>query len=239
MRRTATVEANVVALVDRVWVCSALDRDRLRPLCSNRRSESIHVVPNGIPRPDALPKSLPPARHGGACWPRLLFCGNFGYSPNVEAAHRLAELMPSIWQRLPNACLVLAGRNPSPDVLAMSRSGRILVLPDPADIDAVLRDADIAVVPLLRGGGTRIKVLEAMGWGLPVVASSRAVEGLNLTSGIHFRLAETTQSFVSQIDLLGTDPKLFDSLRTAAREFALINYGPAAIDAAVKRGLQD
>lgn len=92
-------------------------------------------------------------------------------------------------------------------------------------------------VTLRAGSGTRIKALEAMAWGLPIVATALAVEGLGLVPGVHYRAAETTRGFAGAITGLADDASACAAQRAAARAHAIERYGPAAIAAAVRRAL--
>jgi glycosyltransferase involved in cell wall biosynthesis len=94
-------------------------------------------------------------------------------------------------------------------------------------------------MPLQRGGGTRIKALEAIAWGLPVVATARAVEGLGLENAIHVSIAETGKEFVSAICDLCENPARYEAQRIAARRFILKVFGQDAIRTAVHSALRE
>ncbi|TGV29910.1 glycosyltransferase family 4 protein, partial [Mesorhizobium sp. M8A.F.Ca.ET.142.01.1.1] len=99
---------------------------------------------------------------------------------NIDAAERLARIiLPRIHRTLPAATLVLAGRSPGPPVRALAGLDGVSLVEDPDDIRPLLSVAHLGIVPLAMGGGTRIKILEAMAWGVPVIATPLAAEGLN------------------------------------------------------------
>lgn len=226
------VERAAAARADALWVCSALDARRLRAVVGD--APAIHVVPNGIPRADELPDSLPPLRDGTA-GPVLLLAGHLAYRPNMRAAAIAArEILPRLRQTLPGTRLILAGRAPHARVRALPAE----IVADPPAMAPLLRAADIAVLPLLGGGGTRIKALEAMAWGVPLVATPVAVEGLDLADGVHVRLADTPAAFAAAIAALWHDRAARARQRAAARDHALALFGPESVAAAVRDALQ-
>jgi glycosyltransferase involved in cell wall biosynthesis len=228
-QRVRALERRGTALADRIWVCSSIDRDRL--IRNGAEQERIVVVPNGIPRPESI-RPRPPVvvDHSG---PTLLFLGHLGYAPNIEAALALVDIIRSLWSRLPGARLILAGRNPHPDVARIAMPGKIDVIADPSSGTPLLLQSDVAVMPLKRGGGTRIKALEAMAWGLPIVATARAVEGLSLLDGVHVRIAESTPEFVDAICFLWGSEAARERQSVAAQTYAMENFGPEATRRAV------
>jgi len=233
--RLLRLERKAIALVDRVWVCSHREEDRIRRLF--RVGIPVDVVPNGIPRfsaPRKLPR-YPPLEDGS---PVILFVGHLGYPPNVDAAQRLArEILPRVQQRLPGACLILAGRFPAPPVQSLTAIPGVVLEANPPEISALLCRAHLTAIPLRWGGGTRLKILEAMAWGLPVVASPRAVDGLELADEHDFVMAETDDEFADRMVALACDQGRIEALRQAAHAKAIRLYGPAAIEQAVHRGL--
>ena len=93
------LERKALAIVDRVWVCSTSDREKLMAVC--RRKVPIDVVPNGIPHAGDIPEALPAEAATDNGFPVILFVGHLGYPPNVDAAERLAgAILPRIRQGL-------------------------------------------------------------------------------------------------------------------------------------------
>ena len=233
-RRIAALEQRAAALADALWVCSSIDRDRL--VSDGADAKRIYVVPNGIPRPESVQDW--PQRKDDRWPPTLLFIGHLSYPPNIYAALALVELMPALWNRIAGARLVLAGRNPHPVISRRSQPGKIDVVANPSSTSALLSSAHLAVMPLQQGGGTRIKALEAIAWGLPVVATARAVEGLQLEDGVHVRIAESASAFVTAVYDLCENSTLYESQRIAAQRHVMSNFGPEAIRRAVHAGLR-
>ncbi len=231
VRRLRSIEQDAIANVDAVWVCSSEDRHRVRELGGSL--SKIWIVPNTVPRPETIPAILP-AKMSVA--PKLLFLGHLGYAPNIEAASLLIGMMPAVVERLPNATLTIAGRSPHRTILARVNP-HVRVVANPDSVQALLQNADIAVLPLRRGGGTRIKALEAMAWGLPLVATGKSVEGLGLRDGIHVTLAETPDSFITAIFDLSTDAARYNSFRSMARDFVIGQFGERALENAVESAM--
>jgi glycosyltransferase involved in cell wall biosynthesis len=233
-RRIRSIEQRAAAVADGLWVCSALDRDRL--VKDGANGKRIFVVPNGVPHADSIQER--PPNNDYRQRPILLFIGHLYYPPNVEAALYLSKLMPALWDRIAGARLVLAGRNPHSVISRKSQPGKIDVIANPSSMAPLLLSAHLAVMPLQRGGGTRIKALEAIAWGLPLVATARAVEGLQLENGMHVSIAETAGAFVAAICDLCENSARYESQRIAARRHVMANFGPEAIRRAVHMGLQ-
>ncbi len=224
------LEKSAASLVDEFWTCSEIDAVRLHAV--TRSNTFVRIVPNAIPRFELLPKERRERNHGEGP-PRLLFVGHLSYRPNVLAAKFLARsILPRLQFQLPGAQLVLAGRNPKPRVSALAGNG-VKVVGNPVDVADLLAAADFAVLPISIGGGTRIKAIEAMAWGIPVVASERAVEGLGLIDRLNVRFAQTPRQFCEAISSLWSDAAAYRGQSDAAREHALAHFGPEAIAKAV------
>jgi glycosyltransferase involved in cell wall biosynthesis len=194
-------------------------------------------MPNTIPNPERLPADLPPAppRTDG---PRLLFAGHLSYPPNIAAAESLAtRILPLLRRSLPTATLTIAGRSPAKAVARLAGGG-VEIVADPPAMDRLLAAAHFAVMPLEAGGGTRIKALEAMAWGVPIVASARAVEGLGVRDRQTVRLAESPEDFCREIVALWNDPGACEAQRLAARDHALTEFSMANAERGVAAALR-
>jgi glycosyltransferase involved in cell wall biosynthesis len=129
---------------------------------------------------------------------RLLFVGNFGHPPNVDAAFRLTrDILPAVRRGGLSVQLDLVGDNPPPELREMA-SPVVNVTGRVPDVTPYLDRASLVVVPLRMGGGMRVKVLEALGAGKAVVASHLATEGLDLVDGQHVVHAETDDEFAAR-----------------------------------------
>jgi len=236
VRRMRDMELQSLRVVDKVWVCSEQDRDRLCYLSGGRALAD--VVPNGVPRFDLIPEQLAdqPAMAKGQ--PTLLFIGHLNYPPNLEAARRLAtQILPRLQAALGGARLVIAGRNPHRSLADLAALPDVELIANPDDLAELYRRAHLAIVPLVSGGGTRLKILEAMAWGLPVVATRLAAEGLDLVDGVDIDFAESDDELAARAAALCKDDDWLQARRLRARETVTQRFGPKAIAAAVRSSL--
>jgi glycosyltransferase involved in cell wall biosynthesis len=190
-------------------VCSAEDR----ALLLGRYPElDVAVVQNGYdpgrhrPRPD-----LERARE------RLLFLGSLDYGPNVDGLRWfVAEVWPRIRRVRPAAELELVGRDPCDEVRSLVGPGVLLRGPV-AEVGTHLGRAALLVVPLRIGGGTRLKIAEALGAETPVVSTPVGAEGLELLDREHLRLAADAESFAAAVLELLADPAAAAALARRGR----------------------
>lgn len=230
------LERKALSIVDRVWVCSGQDREKLKALARHR--VPIDVVPNGIPRAEDIPSVLPAPATTANGFPVILFVGHLGYEPNIDAAMRLAgTILPGIRTALPDARLIIAGRAPQPRVEALAELPGVTLVESPADLTPLLRSAHLTIVPLSSGGGTRIKLLEAMAWGVPVIATPLAAEGLDLIDGDEVILSESDKGLTDAAIALCRDRDRLARQRMRAHEAVWARFGPEAIRNAMRRGL--
>ncbi|WP_245235450.1 glycosyltransferase [Mesorhizobium erdmanii] len=232
----ARLERKALGIVDKVWVCSNQDRNRLSGL--SRHKVPIDIVPNGIPHAADIPKTLPAEAQTDSGFPTILFVGHLGYPPNVDAAERLAaSILPRIRQALPGARLVLAGRSPKQRVRALASLSGVQLVENPQSLAPLLSAAHITIIPLKTGGGTRIKILEAMAWGVPVIATPLAAEGLDLVENDEILLSASDEGLADMAIALCRDAERRTRLRMRAHETVWARFGPHAISAAVRAGL--
>ena len=153
---------------------------------------------------------------------RLLMTGSFGYQPNIDAARWLSrEVHPRLRRLNPNATLQLVGR----DLSAGPWPTGVLADADVPDVRGYFDAADVFVVPLRAGGGTRLKILEAFAKGLPTISTAIGCEGLPVEHGVHLLVADTTEDLVAAILRLLGDSELRARLAGNARELVERRYG--------------
>lgn len=235
-RRLRLMELEAVGIYDKVWVCSNRDRERLCGLTGGRTNAD--VVPNGIPRFDTIPEKLADqaAMTGGLT---VLLIGHLNYAPNIEAARRLAtRILPKLRAKLGAARLIIAGRTPHASVTALDTLADVELVFNPGDLSEFYRRAHLTIVPLTTGGGTRLKILEAMAWGLPVVATRLAAEGLDLLDGGDISFAESDEELVAAAVALYSAPEALQARRLQAQRTVVNRFRPAAIETAIKTSLE-
>lgn len=181
------------------------------------------VIPVGIdlvyfapqPRGAATPSAYE------AVSPRLLYTGSFTYGPNLDALQYFAsDIAPRLTERLPGARTFFVGPwAPAAEHIRDQYNGRsdLTVTGKVDDTRPWFGDADVVLVPLRLGTGIRVKILEAMGMELPVVATSIGAEGIEAVPGEHLLIADTPAQFVEAIVSLVVDPVAAKRMTRAAR----------------------
>ncbi|MEM1510752.1 MAG: glycosyltransferase family 4 protein [Thermofilaceae archaeon] len=197
------LEHMACTLSDCVFVVSELDAQRLKMLVRYRGR--VEIVPNFVDI-ETIKEQLKGRdkifeRLAKMFKPLLIFHGDFRYFPNREALHMLTtKIMPEVIKRHPKAMLIVAGAG-----LPKITRPNIMFMGYVENIYKLASVADIAVVPLLRGGGTRIKILEYMACKVPVVSTAVGMEGLCFENHKDIIIADI-DSFADNIDLLVKNP---------------------------------
>jgi glycosyltransferase involved in cell wall biosynthesis len=177
---------------------------------------SVGDVPTGVDLGYFSP-SLPRPQHGR----ELVFVGSMDWMPNDDGIRWFAsEVFGRVRQRIADARLTVVGRSPSPAMRELAaRDPAIEVTGTVPDVRPYLERAAVSVVPLRVGGGTRLKIYEAMAMGAPVVATSIGAEGLPLRSGEHLLIADSVADQVAAIASLLTDQARAERLAASALRF--------------------
>ena len=130
----------------------------------------------------------------------LVFVGSMDWLPNSDGVNYFVrEILPLIWERKPDCTLAIVGRSPSPSVHALAKQdSRIQVTGTVPDVRPWLWGASLSIVPLRIGGGTRLKIYEAMAAGTATVSTSIGAEGLDVSHPANIRLADTPNEFARQ-----------------------------------------
>lgn len=179
----------------------------------------IASLPNGVDfAHDSL--SVQGVRADGSSRPiRLLFVGQMNYLPNSDAALYFArEILPKIRQCYPDVVFEIVGRCPPRPVLKLHGRNGIRVFGEVKAIEPFLAQADVSVAPLRIARGVQNKVLEAMAMGVPVVATSEAVQGIRVAHGQEVLLGDGADSFARQVIRLLADKELRTQIANRARK---------------------
>lgn len=188
------------------------------------------VVPNAVDVDAFVPRAAPPAGR-----PTVAFFGTLDYFPNQDGMlHFLREIWPILSRRNPEVRLEVVGPRPSPEVLAY-RGPRVDVLGLVDDVRPHLAAADVVVVPLRVGGGTRFKVLEAMAMGRPVVSTRLGAEGIAAEPGRHLLLEDAPEAFAEAVAAVLADGALARRLGEAGRRLVEERYSWRAAAADFER----
>jgi len=164
-------------------VCSEREKEELNRIAPSAR---VAVVENGVDVESFSRGSevLLPAQ-------KVIFVGLMDYYPNIEAATSFTNrIWPALRERFPGLTLWIVGANPVPAVVELGNLDGVTVTGTVADVRPYYRDAAAAIVPLRTGGGTRLKILEAMAAGVPVISSPLGCEGLAVTPSEDILLAD-------------------------------------------------
>lgn len=221
--KTARAEERLGREFGTVLLCSAKDRDEFQQRCPDT---TVAVLPNVYPLPagDVLPDHSPPAR------PTVLFVGSLDYLPNQDAVRLLLdEIVPRVRYDMPDVIFRVAGRRPPEWMAKDCQAARVDLIPNPPDMAPLYRDATVTVVPLLSGGGTRIKILEAFAHGVPVVSTTVGAEGLDVVHRRHLLLADHVDSLATSLRELLRNADDGVSLAAGGRALLAERYLPAAM----------
>jgi glycosyltransferase involved in cell wall biosynthesis len=216
--RLRRFERAVLARSAESWMVSQADLEGARELCPQAR---LRYVPNVVDAAAIEPVgAVPPER-------RALFVATFTYEPNIAGLRFLIDrVFPRVWEELPDAELVLAGRGldgpPSDDP-------RVKTLGFVDDLGPIYAGARCAVVPLLQSGGTPLKLVEALARGLPIVTTPLAAKGLEVRDGEHCVIAADEDAFAAAVvDVLRDGA---GDLGRRGRQLALDRYSVEALAA--------
>ena len=161
------------------------------------RSVPLHVVANGVDLSFFKPGLL---RQERASQPTLLFCGAMDYTPNVDALRwYFAEIHDHVRTEVPDLEVCIVGKDPLPEVRAYAAKPGVTVTGSVPDVRPYYQRAWMQIVPLRIGGGTRLKIVESLAIGTPVVSTTIGAQGLDLVHNANILLADTPQDFATQI----------------------------------------
>jgi glycosyltransferase involved in cell wall biosynthesis len=219
LTKAQAVERRAVSSYDRCVVCSEQDAAALRSIGGDTPSDRIQVVPNGVDLGRVKPTPVPGV-------PRVLFPGRLDWPPNIDGARWFCgEVWPRVQAEVPDAELMLVGRSPGADVLALGELPGVSVHADVPSMAPFLESARVVLVPLRVGTGTRLKALEGLAAGRPVVGTSVGLEGIGIVDGVHALVADGTEAFSRAVITALRDDALATSLVDAGRAHVEAGFG--------------
>jgi glycosyltransferase involved in cell wall biosynthesis len=205
-----------------VFVCSVDDRALLAERV--RDPHAIVVAPNAV----AVPR-LPPPRPAGR---RALFVGFVGYGPNRDAAQLLCEtIWPRVRAGVADAHQFIAGGKPEEVAAAQMPPPGVAFGGFVPDLEGCYAEADLFCCPILAGGGTRVKLIEAAMHARPIVSTAVGAEGLGFVDGVHALIRDERESFADACVELLRNPARAATLGANARELTIERYSrPRVVD---------
>ena len=238
-RRYFGLEARRVEALERRW-CPSVD---LNIVCSDMDGERLGQVAPGAPVltvPNGVDIDFFDAPAGGVRKPRIVFVGTLDWYPNTAAVRFIAhEIWPRLRERAPEMeCDIIGGRPPDDLVALAKRDERFHVHGFVDDIHPWMEQAVCYVCPIRDGGGTKLKILDALAMSKALVAHPIACEGIDVTPGLDVVFAETPGDFVDAILRLADDPQLRHGLERNARRLATERYSFRAIGDAFQKALE-
>jgi polysaccharide biosynthesis protein PslH len=232
-RKLRDYEAKTCAQFDQVVTVSEEDRRILEGLSSSlapahgRPTPHFTTIPicvdvksaaKAVPTPGSL---------------EVLHLGTMFWLPNVEGVLWFAR---QVWQRIlekiPQAGFTIVGKNPPNEIQklgSINYDSRISVAGYAADPQPYLDQAGVFIVPLLSGGGMRVKILDAWAWGLPIVSTRIGAEGIKYEDGENILIADEPQAFADAVVLVLCDAELAKRLRENGRRWVEENYDASTV----------
>ena len=204
---------------DSVVAVSSEDREQM---CGEYGVQSVVDVPTGVDTNFFRPSgNEQPDAHN------IVFTGSMDWLPNEDAISYFTEqVMPRIKQQIPDVSLTVVGRNPYPSLLELARRDPSLVVTGRVDdVRPYMERAGAYVVPLRIGGGTRLKIYEAMAMEKAIVSTTIGAEGLPVKEGAELLLADTAESLAEAVVRVLNNKALANALGTRAAATVRENFG--------------
>jgi glycosyltransferase involved in cell wall biosynthesis len=226
VRRWQRLHRRAASKVSAVVVCSELDAGRARA----EGLERVAVIANGY-----RAVTHPSGRLAVGSPPTLLFQGLLRYPPNIEAARWLTgEVAPRVRERVPDLAVRLVGEH-GPELEALDDPPRVSVVGRVPDMAEELARADLVVVPVRYGSGTRVKILEAFAHRIPVVSTSVGAEGIGGVDGVHLLVGDDAEALAAATVRLLTETDLRRTVTDAASGLFDAHFRSELVEEAVAR----
>ncbi|MFL6110025.1 MAG: glycosyltransferase [Catenulispora sp.] len=230
-RRMHRFEQATLARFDAVLAVSEADRQTFGRLYPGAARRPIPVIPTGVDTAFFAPAGAGPDHASPPASRELVFTGSMDWLPNEDAmVFFCREILPLIRAEEPEVTLSIVGRAPTPavrklasDYAGVSVTGRV------DDVRPAMRDAAVYVVPLRIGGGTRLKIFEAMSMAKAVVSTVVGAEGLPVIHGEHLLLADEPRAFARGVVRLLRDIERRRAIEQAARHLVVSQYDWAVV----------
>jgi sugar transferase (PEP-CTERM/EpsH1 system associated) len=237
-RRMLRYERSALARFDGVLAVSDADRETFARIYPGAIRRPPYVVRTGVdteyfqPGPTVSPDSAPPSP------PTLVFTGSMDWLPNEDAMlYFVRHVLPLIRAEEPDVRLSIVGRAPTGAVMRLADDAGVTVTGRVDDVRPYMRDAAIYIVPLRIGGGTRLKIFEAMAMSKAVVSTTVGAEGLAVTNGRNILIADEPHAFAASVIDLIRDVERRRDLGRAARALVVEKYDWSSVAGDMEQAL--
>jgi glycosyltransferase involved in cell wall biosynthesis len=213
--RNRRYEGQLLEHYSRVLVTSPHDQEALLQISTVPQAQDrLIILPNGVDLDYFAPMDTPRDTQ------TVIFTGKMSYHANIAAADTLInEIMPLVWQQMPDVKVMIVGKDPPDHLLALAEDSRITVTGFVADIRPYLAQATISVLPMRYGVGIQNKALEAMAMVTPVVSTPQSVSALQTQIGQDVMVAETPKAMAQTVITMLNDETLQRSIGEAGRHY--------------------
>ena len=230
-KRMLRFEEETLMRFDGILAVSDADRETFVRLYPSVSTKPTWVVRTGVDTEYFVPSRTEPSE------PRLVFTGSMDWLPNEDAmTYFCHDVLPLIQQQEPRVRLSIVGRAPTPAVRALA-SNVVDVTGTVDDVRPHMEKASVYIVPLRIGGGTRLKIFEAMSMGKAVVSTTIGAEGLPIVDGTHAIVADEPRAFASAVLSLLRDRARRKALEHAARSLVVEHYDWSAVAGELEEAL--
>ena len=221
-------EYKAIKLAHRTFVCSDNDRNYL----ANRWGlKGVVKIPNAVKIPETQPITSEQT---------LLFLGSYNYKPNIDAVEFLIhKIWPLIQRAIPNAILKIAGTPPDKIPSYRAATQGVEFTGFVSELDELYRQSRVVCAPILSGGGTRVKIIEAAAYGKPIVSTRMGAEGIEMRDGIEIFLRDGPKSFAEACIRLLNDHTLSKQMGMAARSTAINKYNQIKIKQMIQKIIKE
>ncbi len=215
-RRMRSFESAEMPRFQAALVCSPADREFA---LAQAGPIPIEVLPNGADIDYYAPLRAPDAE------PTILLMGTMHYYPNIDAVRWYFKTMhDALLATVPTLRVLIVGHNPPAEIIALGNRPEVTVTGSVPDVRPYMARSWVQAVPLRLGGGTRLKIVEAMAAGLPVISTSIGAQGLEVRSGLQMVLADEPEDFVRKLAALLQDRDGRERMAKAGRTFVQNHY---------------
>jgi len=233
-QRMLRFEADTVSRFDLVLAVSDTDRATLQRLYPAQLKAPAVTVATGVDTTFFAPQAAP------ALSPRhLVFTGSMDWIPNEDAmTHFCQDILPRIRAQEPDVTLSIIGRAPTPTVRRLAEIAGVEVTGRVDDVRAHIARGAVYIVPIRIGGGTRLKIFEAMGMAKAIVSTTVGAEGLPVNDGQDVCIADAPDAFADAVVALFRDPARRVQLERAARDLVVTHYDWSAVAGQLEQALE-